>query len=162
MVPRSTLRYDHRGAHIHDARILSAVGDRVNLLVQRHDYVFTYRVRFERAAHRTRFGMLIKTISGYELGGATSAEVGRGNDIPQPGSIVEVRFQFKCLLTPGTYFLNTGVVGQVDDTEVFLDRWIDIVMFKVIPGRYPLATGSVDLLIEPSLAIRTMTEPSSE
>ena len=162
MVPRSTLRYDHRGAHIHDARLLSAMGDRVNLLVQRHEYVFTYRVRFERVAERTRFGMFIKTTSGYELGGATSAEIGGGKDFPQPGSVVEVRFHFKCLLTPGTYFLNAGVVGQVDGTEVFLDRWIDIVMFKVIPGRYPLATGSVDLLIEPSLAIRTMTEPSSE
>jgi lipopolysaccharide transport system ATP-binding protein len=162
MVPRSTLRYDHRGAHIHDARILSAAGDRVNLLVQRNDYVFTYRVRFERAADRTRFGMLIKTTSGYELGGATSAEIGRGEDIPHSGSIVEVRFQFKCLLTPGTYFVNAGVVGQVDGAEVFLDRWIDFVMFKVMPGRYPLATGSVDLLIEPSLAIRTATEPLPE
>ena len=162
MVPRSTLRYDHRGAHIDDACIVSATGDRVNLLVQRHDYVFTYRVRFEKAARRTRFGMLIKTTSGYELGGATSAEIGQGQDIPVPGSTVEVRFRFKCLLTPGTYFLNAGVVGQVDGTELFLDRWIDVVMFKVMPGGYPLATGSVDLLIEPSLSLRTATETLPE
>ena len=162
LVPRSTLRYDHRGAHIHDGCIVSAAGDRVNLLVQRHDYVFTYRVRFEKEAHRTRFGMLIKTTSGYELGGATSAEIGQGNDIPQPRSIVEVRFRFKCLLTPGTYFLNAGVVGQVDGTELFLDRWIDVVMFKVMPAGHPLATGSVDLLIEPSLSLPTATESLPE
>jgi lipopolysaccharide transport system ATP-binding protein len=162
LVPRSTLRYDHRGAHIHDACIVSAAGDRVNLLVQRHDYVFTYRVRFETAAHRARFGMLIKTTSGYELGGATSSETGQGKDISQPGSTVEVRFRFKCLLTQGTYFMNAGVVGQVDGTEVFLDRWIDVIMFKVIPPGYPLATGSVDLLIEPSLSTPTVTESLPE
>jgi lipopolysaccharide transport system ATP-binding protein len=55
----------------------------------------------------------------------------------------------------GAYFLNAGVQGCLDEEEVYLDRWIDAVMFKVIhePGR--LATTTIDLDITPSIDVQS-------
>jgi len=149
--PRSTVHYEKRGARIHDFRLSTTDGEEVNILVPRCDYLFTYKVYFEKPAINVRCGMFIKTTTGYELGGATTAGIGQGEDIIDAGSTIELRFRFTCLLTPGTYFLNAGVVAQVDGVETFLDRCVDLAMFKVKPAKSSLAVGTVDLMIEPSM-----------
>jgi lipopolysaccharide transport system ATP-binding protein len=151
--PSSTVHYENRGARIHDVRISTLDGREVNILAQRCDYVFSYKVFFENSAAKVRCGMFIKTTTGFELGGATTAGIGQGEDTIEAGSTIELKFRFQCLLTPGTYFLNAGVVAQVDGSETFLDRCIDAAMFKVKPTEGSLAVGAVDLMIEPSMNI---------
>ncbi len=159
--PRSTVHYEKRGARLHDFRISTIDGERVNILVQRSDYIFSYKVYFEKPAVKVRCGMLIKTTTGYELGGATSSEVGQGEKFIDAGTAIELRFRFKCLLTPGAYFLNAGVVAEIDGVETFLDRAVDVAMFKVKPTEDSLAVGAVDLMIEPALNLLAATAGGS-
>jgi lipopolysaccharide transport system ATP-binding protein len=58
------------------------------------------------------------------------------------------------MLAPGTYFLNAGVLGSSGESEDYLDRRIDVAMFKVMhdPGR--LATGMINLNVQPALAVQ--------
>jgi lipopolysaccharide transport system ATP-binding protein len=151
MVPKSTVRYSHRGAHIEDAHIETLDGRRVNVLRGGASYVYTYRVRFDSLAMRVRFGMMIKTVAGIELGGGVSHTPATAEDECAPETEVIVRFDFRCMLAPDVYFLNAGVTGYVDGQETFLDRHLDIAMFRVLPDPERLATGVVDFLVVPSV-----------
>jgi len=153
MVPLSVLSYDARGCEIERPRLLSPGGHPVNLLVRRREYVYTYRVRFTNRAFKVRFGMLMKTVTGFELGGAVSHVPSGGLDHVEVGEVAEVQFRFRCFLLPGMYFLNAGVVGVADGEEVFLHRFIDVLAFRVQTEPGLLATATVDFLVEPSVTL---------
>ena len=144
LVSQSTVRFATHGAVIEDPHVETFVGQRVNVLKPGGEYYYAYEVRFDRAAVAVTFGMLIKTVSGVELGGATSATQVDAIEVVDAGSTVRVKFRFRCLLAPGTYFLNAGVRGRVEDEETFLDRVIDAALFRVPPDPGRLATGFVD------------------
>ncbi len=151
MVPKSTIRYEPKGARILDPELCLPTGIRVNLLRFGDEYVWRYRVAFDQACRDVRFGMLIKTTSGLELGGAASAPPGKGiKEIPQ-GMVAAVGFRFRANLYPGTYFLNAGLVANLDGQESYFDRWLDAAMFKVLPEEDLLMTGLVDFSIEPEV-----------
>lgn len=159
MVPKSSVRYSNRGAQIEDAHIEALDGRRVNVLRSGSTYVYTYRVRFDCRAMRVRFGMMIKTITGIELGGAAShTQMGAEEDCAAE-SEASVRFEFRCLLAPGVYFLNAGVLGNVDGQEQYLDRYLDVAMFRVLPDPDRLATGTVDFEVTPQIGYRLTVTP---
>ena len=151
LVSKSTLRFDPQGASIEDPHIETPDGRRVNVLRAGDDYVYTYTIAFQRAATMVRFGMLIKTVSGIELGGGVSSTDGNCIDIVGAGSTVRASFTFRCLLVPGTYFMNAGVMGRVGEQETYLDRVVDAASFRVShdPGR--IATGFVDFGVRPQV-----------
>lgn len=151
LVPQSTVHFASHGATIEDPHIETASGQRVNVLKPGGEFFYTYLVRFERAAAAVTFGMLIKTVSGVELGGATSATQADAIDVVEAGSLIKVRFKFRCLLAPGTYFLNAGVRGRAEEEETFLDRVIDAALFRVPPDPGRLATGFVDFHVRPDV-----------
>lgn len=144
--PVSTLAYESHGALIQDPAIYTVDGDRVNNLSRGRAYRYCYRVVFDRPASSVRFGMMIKTTSGLELGGATSAASNR-TSLPfvTAGSSFSVEFEFVCHLNPGVYFLNAGVIGDLNGSETYLHRMIDIAMFRVMSETEKLGTGPVDL-----------------
>lgn len=162
-VPQNTLSYISRGAKILDPKILTLEDTQVNYLIGRKEYVYTYSVTFFKAVHKVRFGMLVKTVSGLELGGISCPGESQDLEFVEPGNTVTVRFRFKCCLNPGVYFLNAGVSGIVDGTFTYLARYIDIAMFRVQPDSDSMASGIVDLLIEPSLTLDSeLTEAKLE
>ncbi len=150
--PTSTIEYESFGAQIEDIAILDLSGNRVNNLVRGRSYIYAYSVRFHRDAANIRFGMLIKTLAGVELGGATSAS-GNKDSLAHAaaGSIHRVEFRYNCALNPGVYFLNSGVMGVVDGHDGYLHRIIDAAMFKVMPARNGFATGVVDFACVPDI-----------
>lgn len=145
LMPTSTVEYESLGAYIESPMILTLAGERVNNLVRGRDYIYSYKVRFERSAGGIRFGMLIKTTSGVELGGGASAAPGAGG-LPyvKAGQTYRVEFRFSCHLNPGVYFLNAGLVGNVNGSEVYLHRLVDVAMFRVQPESGSLSSGIVD------------------
>ncbi len=145
LVPESTLCYESCGALIEGPHLLDAGGARVNHLNRGATYRYTYNVTFAKGADNIRFGMLLKTVSGFELGGASTA-AGSGDAIAYvaTGSVIVVEFRLKCSLNPGVYFLNAGVLGTVNGEEVYLHRMIDACMFRVLPEQQMLPTGIVD------------------
>jgi len=151
LVPQSTLRYQTRGATISPPRIETLQGRRVNVLKPGGEYVYTYAVSFQCTAVAVRFGMMIKTITGLELGGAASTPAGMSELITAPGDVLTARFRFRAMLTPGVYFLNAGVTAQDVDGETYLDRLIDVAMFRVMPDEQRLATGTIDFHVAPEI-----------
>lgn len=154
MKPAETIAYESRGAKIIDPKIITLRDQQVNNLVGRHEYVYTYTVEFSQTAYRVRFGMLVKTISGMEIGGASYAFSDYADtNIVEAGTKLVVKFRFKCLLNPGVYFLNAGVSGIVDGSFTYLDRCIDVAMFRVLLEENLMGTGTVDFVVKPSLTV---------
>lgn len=149
LVPSSTVVYENLGAEICDPHLETTDGRRVNMLTPGHEYVYTYSVKFANAWSAVRCGMMIRNITGIEVCGAATATAADSEPWVDAGSEAVVRFRFRCLLAPGTYFLNAGVVAQVDGAESYLDRRIDVAMFRVLPDESRLATGLVDLDVVP-------------
>jgi homopolymeric O-antigen transport system ATP-binding protein len=154
LVPQSTLAYESHGAYIESPEILNLAGDKVNCLKRGKTYRYTYKVRFEKGAANVRFGMLIKTTSGMELGGGVSAPApAQAIAYLAANSFVRVEFRFVCALNPGTYFLNAGVVGYVCEEENFLHRVLDACMFRVLPLDSNTSTGVVDFNGIPEITV---------
>ena len=144
LVPRTTVEYGSRGARIGDVMIRTSGGERTNVLAAGELYFFTYRVAFAEAARRVRFGMMVKLVTGFELGGQASHLPGEGIDLAA-GAAVSVRFPFRARLRPGVYFANAGVLGWKDERESYLHRILDATMFRVERGAPSRVTGEVDL-----------------
>ena len=158
MVPESTISFVSRGAVIEDPKILTVDGKVVNNLVRGREYVYAYAVRFSEPAYRVRFGMLIKTTIGTELGGGASHPATAPMEFIEAGRTAQVRFRFRCLLHPWVYFMNAGVMGVVDGAEVYLHRHLDAIMFRVQAESDLIGTGVVDFCIQPQV---TFDEPAA-
>jgi lipopolysaccharide transport system ATP-binding protein len=163
LIPKSTISYVSQGAEIEQPHITTLDAQKVNILTRRSNYIYTYRVKFSETAYKVRFGMLIKTVSGLELSGGLSHIPGDGIECVAKGQVIKVEFRFRCLLRPGVYFLNSGVVGRTDTTdatEIFLARKIDLAMFRVQPDQdmEDLGYGLVDLYVEPKLSDGSLEE----
>lgn len=143
--PTSTIEYESYGAYIDSPVILTMDGERVNNLIRGRTYRYIYNVLFTKSASNVRFGMLIKTISGVELGGCASAASARTSVVyVEPGTTCRIEYRFRCSLNLGVYFLNAGVVGDINGSETYLHRLIDAAMFRVLSETESLATGIVD------------------
>ena len=136
--------------------ILTLAGQQVNNLIRGRTYRYAYTVQFAESASYVRFGMLIKTTSGVELGGGASASSPRDSlAYIKAGSSYRVEFRFRCVLNSGVYFMNAGVVGgDTDGSETYLHRLIDIAMFRVLPDTENLASGIVDFGCYPELELQ--------
>lgn len=153
--PSSTIEYESHGTYIESPAVLTLSGEQVNNLVRGDTYRYAYTVQFTKSASNVRFGMLIKTTSGIELGGGASANSPRESlACVEAGSSYRVEFRFRCALNPGVYFLNAGVLGDVDGSETYLHRLIDIAMFRVQPDMENLATGLVDFGCYPEIELQ--------
>lgn len=150
--PTSTIVYADNGACISDTEVVNSLNNRVNNLEMRGIYKYKYRVTFSRSVTNVRFGMLIKTTSGVELGGSHTANLAQdGVPYVQVGQVYNIEFSFSCNLNPGVYFLNAGVTGCVDGVDVYLHRLLDVQMFRVLPDSKSLATAIVDFNCVPEV-----------
>jgi lipopolysaccharide transport system ATP-binding protein len=150
---QSQLRFETQGAAIEAPCLETLAGERVNVVRSGAEYVFSYTASFTQPGTGVRFGMLIKSVSGLELGGAVTSDTLDAIDFVESGSSVRVRFRFRCLLAPGVYFLNAGIRGRVGEEETFLDRVIDAFIFRVLPDPGRLATGFVDFHVQPQVEV---------
>lgn len=148
LVPKSTIQYERRGAEISAPHIETLTGERVNVLTRGKEYDYVYNVRFIDEAYGVRWGCMIKTVTGLEMGGILSHPVGQGLELVESGSTLDVRLRFRCSLLAGVYFFNAGVMGIEDQVEIFMDRIVDALMFRVRPERDLQVVGTVDFSAE--------------
>ncbi len=153
MRPSSTIRYESHGAEIIDPHLETVDGRRVNVLSHGHEYVYAYTASFSQAHVGVRFGMMIKTVVGVEIAGVVTAEDRQAGSVVEAGTSLTVRFRFRCMLNAGTYFLNAGIVAASKDGERYIDRRLDVAMFRVMPVKGALSTAVVDLDFVPELKI---------
>ncbi|MDX2308691.1 MAG: ABC transporter ATP-binding protein [Hyphomicrobium sp.] len=138
--------YPTRGAEISNVRILDATGKKVNALTTGRDYVYTYDVRFTQDCQNVRCSMLLKTVTGVELGAQWTTPFGMGIPEVKAGTNLRVSFPFRLPLNPGNYFGNAGVQGFIDDEMCIMHRLIDAIMFKIRPTKRGRADRYVDIL----------------
>lgn len=150
-----TIVYENRGATIEDPHIETRNGRKVNVLVGGNEYVYTYTVAFARTFAGVRCGMMIRSLTGVEIGGAATTTLQDTLPAVEAGQTLTVRFCFRCLLAPGVYFLNAGVLAALGEGEEYVDRRIDVAMFRVMPETGRLATGFVNLDVEPKVLVDT-------
>jgi lipopolysaccharide transport system ATP-binding protein len=145
LIPESTVSYSPAGATITNPRILSQEGKRVNLLQSGEEYVYAFEVHFDTHAEGVRFAMMIRTVSGYALGGLTSHPADKGIAV-ECNTTFHQQFRFRCNLLAGTYFLNAGVTAITSSQgEIYLHRILDAAMFKVVPESDSLRSGIMDI-----------------
>ncbi len=145
LMPSSTIEYESSGALIEAPTVFTLAGERANILVRGKNYFFTFTVKFNKCASYVSFGMLLKTVSGVELGGGRSAKSRQQRLMNiNAGECYRVKFRFRCALNPGLYFLNAGVVGVIDGVEGYLHRVLDTVCIRVTANSDEFSNGTVD------------------
>jgi lipopolysaccharide transport system ATP-binding protein len=155
LIPTSTIEYSSHGATIHSPSISTLDGQPVNNLLIDAYYNYNYIVDFYKTATDVRFGMMVKSKEGIELGGAsTSNASGDMNALILAGSTVSVSIKFQCRFNPGTYFLNAGVLGNVNGEETYIHRLLDAAMFLVLPAPESGQTGMISLHCQPNISIQ--------
>jgi len=145
---KSRLEYNSNGARIVDCGISSADSTPLNILRRGNLYFIEMSVVFDQDVFGVRYGMLIKTVVGTELGGIASAPDGQGIDHVAAGTKVKVRLPFRPRLSSDTYFANVGVVGLSSEGEIFLHRIIDALVFRIAREQNSRITSSVDFSSE--------------
>lgn len=135
--------YGSGGAEICQPMLLDSRGFRVNLLRHGEHYRYVYDVRFFGPEFGVRMGCMVRNVNGVELAGLTTHAPQSGMSLN--GGTVRVVLPFVCRLMPGTYFLNAGVMARRDDEEVYLQRVMDALMFRVVPEHGLRASGFFNL-----------------
>src|SRR5690606_13698408 len=100
---------------------------------------------------QVRFGMMLKSLSGVELGGHSAQLEKEKQPAPKNGSIYELEFRFIANLAPGVYFLNCGCSGVVGGQPTYLHRITGAVMLRILPDAQTGMTGMVDFAIVPKV-----------
>lgn len=155
LIPESTISYESKGAKIENPRIINKKGALVNCLISGRSYFYVYNVSFDIGVSDVGFGMLIKTITGNELGGGTSSGKTE-NPIPYiaPDTTIQVEYYFECNLNPGIYFLNAGVNGKtIGEDKIKLHRILDAYMFRVLSNENIYSAGIIDFKCNPEIQI---------
>lgn len=154
LIPSSTVEYESHGPLIDVPYILSQDGRKVNGLIRGRKYRYCYRVKFERTAACVRFGMSIKSTTGFSLAGAISAhDLKSAMSTVANGDVVDIEFSFDCNLNPGVYFMNAGVFGLINGSEVVLHRRAEIIAFRVLPVDKNIETELVSLSFSPLVTL---------
>lgn len=153
LVPPATVEYENRGAEVIDPHLQTLDGKRVNVIVPGESYAYAYGVRITRTVAGVCCGMMIRTLTGIDLGGCATARGIEEMELVTAGTELEVRLRFRCLLAPGTYFLNAGVKGRFGEGEEIVNRWVDVAMFRVMQIPDAVATGLVDFDFVPQVRV---------
>lgn len=151
MVPESQVIYESHGAVIRQPQLLTLSEIPVNQLTRGEEYLYRFQVKFEKDAEKVRCGMMIKTITGIELGGSSSTPFEKAISQVNAGETLQITFRFRANLLPGTYFMNCGCSGFAEDRITFLHRITDALMFRILPETGSAKTGLVDFEIVPEV-----------
>jgi lipopolysaccharide transport system ATP-binding protein len=129
--PKSKIEYKNFDVDIQDIQIRTLSGQKVNVLVSGDKYVYSYIVDFKIRAKDVLFGMQIKSEKGLILNGLSSNAFDIKIKSVTADSKYLVKFFFKCNLLYGNYYTNAGVTGIVYEKNDYLNRVVDVLMFRV-------------------------------
>jgi len=146
--PKSTIYYEEKGAKISDVKITTLDGKKVNVLTQGREYIYSYVVIPNKKLNNAQFGFLIKRRDGTPLGGG--AYPSKNKFLPNLSNTHKIDIKFMCNLNNGEYFLNCGVLADMDGKNDYVHRILDAYMIKVINANEQL-TDSINFIKEISI-----------
>lgn len=154
-----TVIYGDKTAEITDYFIYNLNGEKVNVLVSSRYYRWIYRIRFFENKQDIQFGLLIKTKDGIILSPLTNKQLRATVSFVSANTEIEVSFQLKLNLVPGTYFFNLGLATLENGELVYLHRLVDAGMIRVISPDARQFTGIV--YVEPEFNYKFVESSSS-
>lgn len=146
----SQSEFPSRGARLQALRILDATGQPVNVLVKGDSYSLAMLVQVERPLTCVRFGWTVKTITGLVISGAATHVEGDGVPEIRAGAEFELRFHFRCLFNPGSYFIDVGLRASLEEPDMVIHGLSDALLFKVQPVPKTHRNGHIDTSAEPA------------
>jgi lipopolysaccharide transport system ATP-binding protein len=130
------LVYGTGEAEIFECGLFDQAGALVNVVVVGQRVTWRMRVRFSVEARNLNFGMSIRLIDGVHVAGINTWWEGQRFAFFPAGAVVDISFDISMNTTPGTYYVESGVIGDTalggGETN-FLHRRIDVASFRVIP-----------------------------
>jgi len=147
----SRMEYEADGGYISNSHICTLEGEETSIVKTGGRYRLRYQVTYDKDAVQPKYGMLIKTKRGINLGGAVALELAQAGFTAKAGQVVDVDFMFDSPLRPGHYFINCGTTRKQGDEDVFVHRIIDALQIKVVDETKNQAiepAGNIDLNIQ--------------
>ncbi|NOQ14556.1 MAG: ATP-binding cassette domain-containing protein [Methyloprofundus sp.] len=126
---QNPVEYDDTFLKIEDIHIETMCGNKVNALVTNERYVYCYTLTFLDNFYSVDFGMQIHNEKGVLITGSKQEE---SHDF-KAGDIVEIKWEFDCLMHEGIYYTSTGVNHLVNGKREYINRIVDAMIFKVLP-----------------------------
>ena len=126
---KNSIEYDDSSLKIDNIHLETLDGREVNVLVTNERYAYCYRLSFLKSFDNVDFGMQIHNEKGVLITGSKQDEK---FDF-YLNEVVEIRWEFDCLLHEGIYYTSTGVNHLIDGKREYINRIVDAMIFKVLP-----------------------------
>jgi len=125
-------RFGTGDAEIKGLTILNSKGEPVPVLETGELYTFRLTVLFKKDIREPAIGISLLNLSGTEICG-TSTEVAKSPMGPVTANTTVIAdFEQVMHLNPGSYSINASVAEFLPGQRVFLDRYLDMMTFKVV------------------------------
>lgn len=128
-VSQNRTEYDNSFLDIYDLWFETLDGEKVNVLLTNEKYRYCYKLKFKADYKDVDYGMQILTEKGVLISGTKNKQ---SIDVKN-GDIIQVKWEFNCLMHEGIYYTNTAVTHPVNGNREYINRIIDAVIFKVLP-----------------------------
>jgi lipopolysaccharide transport system ATP-binding protein len=148
LIPETTQTYPVQGAIIEKFEISNKEGKSVNNLLHSHEYKFEMMGTFLEDREMIYFGLQIRSISGLVVAGGRYPEEGKTLNSVKKGQKFRLSCYFKMALVPGTYFSGGGVWSLKEPN--CMHRFLDAIMFRVLPQQKLSSLGFVNLSFQES------------
>lgn len=144
--PKSTIHIMPHNITISNVSLKSDDQELVNILRFKNYYYVSYDAQFNVAADNVSFCMAIYNNKGVMIStiGGVSFRRDKGRNV-KIGEIYKASWKFKNILTPGLYFINVQISGDVDGVHKVLSGITDAYAFKVEDSEDISVGGMVDL-----------------
>jgi len=125
-------RYGSHDASIMQIKILDEDLKHSTTLIKGEKYTFEVDIAFHKYIQKPAIGVSIITLSGIEICGTSTLIDNYLVPSVNANSIIRTKFTQVINLNPGSYSLNVSVASILEDKRIFLDRRLDVIIFKVV------------------------------
>jgi lipopolysaccharide transport system ATP-binding protein len=125
--PTAMIEYESKGVLITDVKITSLCGEKLNVLSQGENYIYSFDVIVSRELGKIHFGMHMKDVKGNVLAG--SAYPSKNEFISVRPGKYKLSFKFTNLFNCKEVFCSAGVKSSDGN---FLHRMVDNYLFMVV------------------------------
>lgn len=125
---KNRIEYDNTFLKIEDIHLETMKGQKVNALVTNERYTYCYRLHFLDDFFNVDFGMQIHNEKGVLMSGCKQE---KSMDF-KSGEIIDIKWNFDCLLHEGVYYMSTGVNHLLNSERKYINRVVDALIFKVL------------------------------
>lgn len=130
-ISRSKIRHKTAQIELLDVHITTLAGERVNYLFPNDEYYINHGIRFDEDAENIAVACVFKSEKGIVLSGIRHPGLGKTLDFAAKNTTYQVKWKFKCVFLPGSFYLDIGVVGFKGGEKQVLSAEYDTLAFKV-------------------------------